>query len=269
MDWMTRRFLVGALAWAIPTIAWAQGEPCLRDTECAGVELCVDASCTASSTELPTCEVDDDCDDGVCVDGACKQEGVVCRNPAGTCWVEDGSGHCDCADGLGSGWSDGYNPDDPPDPQTDEQLAQSCTTDLVDACGSEAPTLPDTCVGEVKTACEAYVAKQDALAQACGEDVPDVNIGRIGECCNQFDEEGFAEYRACVTAIEAMDCAEDELAACEGDGGEPAGGELDDEGTKSNDGDGSKAGCSIATTSSAWTAALLLAVAWRRRRRAR
>ena len=63
-----------------------------------------------------------------------------------------------------------------------------CVQELESSCGTEAPTLPDSCVGEVLEECEAFVGHSDALAVACGEEPPAVNLAQVGECCDSFDE---------------------------------------------------------------------------------
>jgi len=254
-----------------PAVAAAEGEACFRDTECVGAERCVESACAADAS-LPSCTDDDDCEEGgtVCDDGFCKLEGVVCTNPAGTCWVEGGGGRCHCGNGEDSGWSGGYNPDDPPEPKTDEEQQLACMEELIESCGEDPPALPDTCVGEVLAHCEAFVEQEDALLQLCGEDVNDVNIGRVGACCDSYADEPYAAYRECVLAIELGDtCPGDAWGECEGDGGgandqegDPASGEDDDDGA-------SKAGCRIAGSDPAWALFALFGLAARRRARSK
>lgn len=274
MGWTMRAWVAGVCAWAAPAAAHAAGEACLRDTECTGAQTCQDGACAAVEPAPASCMADADCDhDAVCSGGFCKLEGVVCRNPAGACWVENGSGTCECADGLGAGWSDGFDPDNPPPQLDDAALAMTCTTALVDNCGTEAPTLPASCTGDVLTQCQAYVDKQEEIAAACGEDGPSSDIGLVGECCDGFDDEGAADVRACVLALAVDGCVLDEADACYGDGGgEPAGGESDQDGNdgageKADDDAAQKSGCSIDGAAGAWTLALLVLLPLRRRRR--
>lgn len=253
-----------------PATALAAGEPCVRDTDCAGAELCVDSACSAADPGVQACTVVDDCahDEDVCADGFCKFEGVACRNAAGACWVGDGAGRCECGNGEGSGWSDGYNPDDPPATPTDAELQATCVENLVDSCGTEAPALPDSCVGDVLADCEALVAKEDAMAQLCGEDVPEVNIGRIGDCCDTHDDAEYAAYRECVLAIEIGDeCPGDPYDACESFAGDTA--ENDAAEDEQDDDDAQKAGCRTSGPSSPWAVLALfgLSAASRRARR--
>jgi MYXO-CTERM domain-containing protein len=256
-------FFSGAILFA-PSVAFAQGEACLRDTACGGAELCIDAECSAPDPSVDACSSDDDCDDGDCVDGYCKVEGVVCRNPAGACWAESNSSHCACADGQSSSSVGGFDPDNPPPELTDEELVAECTAQLEDECGTEAPALPDSCVGEVLDHCEAFVDQENALLAACGEDVPEVNIGRVGECCDDYENEEYAAYRECLLAIEDISCDEEALETCEG-GGAPEDASGDKEG---GDDDDEKAGCRISGPGASPFAALalLVAIALRRRR---
>ncbi len=262
------RLVIGwaaALAAFVPGVAAAEGEACVRDTECPGAGLCVDLVCSADDPSVDACTDDDDCDDGECTDGFCKEDGVVCRNPAGACWARDNSSTCHCADGNSSGSAGGFDPDDPPEPKTDEELAASCVEELVGTCGTEAPSLPDSCTGDVLAACEAFVEREDELLLLCdGEEPSDVNIGRVGECCETQDEEWYATYRACVVDIEVGDeCPGDAWAACEGEGGEDQDGAGENE--KDDDEDAAK-GCRVGTPS-AWTLLLLALVGVTRRRR--
>lgn len=259
MDSRVRSRLVGWTAAALvvmaPGVAAAQGEACFRDTECPDAGLCIDGVCSADDPSLDACTDDDDCDaDSVCSTGYCKTEGVVCRNPAGACWERDNASTCHCADGMSSQSSGPFNPDDPPEPQTDEELAAACTEELVDACGDSAPMLPESCTGDVLDTCEAFVEREDELMLACdGEEPPEVNIGRVGECCDTQDDEAYAAYRACVLEIEVGDsCPGDAWAACEGDGGEDHDGAGEEE---KADEDAAK-GCRVGAPS-AWTLLLL------------
>lgn len=202
--------------------AYAEGEACGRDTECAGVELCQESACTVTESPPPTC--DEGCDpEDVCTDGYCKREGVTCDNPAGRCWmmptfvdgelVNEGHGECECADGNGSGWTAGYNPDDANVLPADDVLLDSCNRILIEDCGSEAPTLSESCQGDVLTTCEAFVGITDTARRACGADIPEATFARLGECCDDYDELEFSEYRECVLDLEDPDCTE--LTACE------------------------------------------------------
>lgn len=134
-------YLAAAL---VPSIAAAEGEPCNRDTECVALELCVTSVCTIVDPPPPACASDDDCaQSGVsCTeDGACKHEGVVCTSASGSCWIDDGSGRCDCVNGEGSAYSNPYNPDDPPEVPTDAELLASCGEDLLETCGAAPPAM--------------------------------------------------------------------------------------------------------------------------------
>lgn len=249
--------------------ARAAGEPCTRDTECAGSETCVDEACEQGA-ELPACTSDDDCEVGeACIDAHCKIEGVVCRSVAGACWVRESSGECHCGDGNEAGWSDGYNPDAPPEEPTEADLADRCVEELADTCGTEPPSLPDSCTGDVLTECETYVAHVDALSRSCGEDVPEVNLARVGDCCEAFEVEGMAQYRACLLDIELGDsCPGDAWEACEGAGfPESAGAGQDAE--SGGDEASESSGCRVGAPSSGLASTSLLGWILLRRRRRR
>lgn len=267
---------VAALALALPLPAAAAGEACLRDTECVGAELCLGGTCTAA--DVQACTSSDDCtrDGAECMDGFCKVEGVACQNPAGACWVVDGGGLCECGNGEGSGWADGFNPDDPPEPQTDDDLLATCQSALVDACGEDPPSLPESCTGDVLEECQALVDHEDALFAACGEDVNPIDLARVGQCCDQYDDAMYADYRECTIALPTDACPGDAWSECEGvSGGTPAGGEgtEDQAGAGESDQDLADRGCTIASTRDArgatWLAAfaMLAALGTTRRRR--
>jgi hypothetical protein len=259
------------LAWALlaPSTASAAGEACLRDTACAGAELCLDGACAEAGPAPAACESDGDCEGTLgCNGGFCKGEGVACRNLAGACWVENGGGSCMCNDGEGSGWSDGFNPDDPPPVLTDEELVEVCTSALVDSCGVDPPALPPSCAGDVLTDCEAFVDVEDAILRLCGDEVPTVNIARVGACCDTFDDEVYAAYRTCVTAIEVGDtCPGDAFATCEAQGGDPNGADAEGDGSPEEGDDGTKSACTIGGHASPWWFAALFGLAWALRRR--
>jgi hypothetical protein len=268
---LTRSLVFGAALGSASFIALASSPAsaadCFRDTECPGAQLCIDEACVPSDEPLQSCASNADCPghDVVCSDAFCKVEGVACRNPAGTCWVRNGGGTCECLDGNGSGWSDGYNPDDPPAVLTDPELSIACSATLVEDCGDTPPALPDACAGEVQEHCEAYVAKEDMLLAVCGESVPSSPIARVGECCTNYDDAHGAAVRECVLALDADACSWEAWGACEdADGhtseGQNAGGESDSsEVTK---------GCRAATGAPPSTLLVLLALAAGRRRRA-
>lgn len=246
---------VAALVASVPGVAAAEGEACVRDTDCPGAGLCVDAVCSADDPSVDACTVDDDCTSGDCFDGFCKIEGVTCRNPAGACWERDNGSTCHCADGMSSQSSGPFDPENPPEPKSDEELAATCVEELVDTCGAEAPTLPEGCDGDVRAECEELVVREDQLAFVCdGEEPADENLGRVSECCENFDDEAYASYRACVIDLEVGDaCPGDAWAACEGDvGGE----DQDGAGESEKDDDDAAKGCRVGGAS-AWTLLLL------------
>jgi hypothetical protein len=176
------------------------------------------------------------------------------------CWVRNGGGTCACGSGDGSGWSDGYNPDDPPMDLTDPELYTSCIGALVETCGEDPPALPDACNGEVLTECEAFVEQSDHYAMLCGDDVPEANIARIGQCCDTYSDAAYAEYRACMLAIESETCPGEQLDACEGVGADEGDtdGAASGAGESKQDGDGGSKGCSIAGASGGWGVGLVL-----------
>jgi hypothetical protein len=264
--------LLSGIVLTTPTTALAAGEPCLRDTECAGAELCIAEACAASEPAPEPCDAQGECPRYhlTCSDGFCKGGGVVCRNPAGVCWVRDGGGTCECGSGEGAGWTDGYNPDDPPVTPTDAELYESCGASLVETCGEDPPSLPESCTGEVLTDCEAFVGKSDHFAMLCGDDVPEVNIARIGHCCDTYSDPLSAAYRACVLAIDSQTCPAQQLDACAAPPGDT---DTDDgaasgAGESKEDGEAASRGCSIGAGTGGWSAAIvLLAFAVRVRRR--
>ncbi|MBV1862611.1 MAG: hypothetical protein KUG77_29590 [Nannocystaceae bacterium] len=185
--------------------AFAEGEDCVRDTDCESSELCLGGVCAVPETPPPTCEAG--CEIGEsCDDGFCKVEGVACDSPAGRCWVEQDHGLCECVSGEGAGWTDGFNPDDPPQTKTDDEMFTQCGDTLAKVCGTEAPSLPDTCVGDVLAGCEAFLLLENAVAEDCGETVPEVGIARLSECCNRYDEPDYADYRECLGVADVPTC---------------------------------------------------------------
>ena len=197
--------------------ARAEGEACTRDTECGGPELCLQQTCTVPETTPAACE--GECESPfqyTCIEGYCKSEGIACDNPAGRCWVEQNSGECECLSGEGAGWSGGFNPDDPPVEKTDEELFAECSATLAETCGTEPPSLPDTCQGEVLTSCQAFVDAELAALADCGETPPSATIAAVGHCCDSFEQPEAQTYRACILdGADAPTCAL--LETCEGD----------------------------------------------------
>ena len=253
---------------SVSSEAHAAGEDCFRDTECAGSELCIDGTCDLGGA-LPSCTDNAGCPGfgAVCSDGFCKNDGVVCRNAGGACWVKNGSGQCACLDGNESGWVDGYNPDDPPVERTDAELQVACAETLVDDCGDSAPSLPDACVGGVLEHCEAYVAKEDALLQVCGEQVPSSPLARVGTCCLEHDDSHMASYRACVLDLDASACPDEAWNDCygyEGDGTQE--GDAASGGDRDAD-EASKKGCHLGRETPPVALLILLGLVTRLRRR--
>ena len=257
--------LAFVLASAAP--ARAEGESCVRDTDCGGQELCLGGVCAVPETAPPTCAGGCEFDE-TCVDGFCKVEGVACDNPAGRCWVEQGHGLCECGAGEGAGWSDGFNPDDPPQTKTDAEMFTQCTDTLVEVCGTEAPSLPDSCVPDVLADCEAFLLLENAVAEDCGEGVPEVTIARLGECCDRYDEPDYVEFRNCLGGTDAPTCAQ--RSECvdgegggrgEGAGDTDSGGDQDGGDTDASTGiDEDTSSCSVGNGSEDWTVVGLFAL---------
>ncbi len=62
-----------------------------------------------------------------------------------------------------------------------------------------------------------------------GDGAPEVNIFRVGQCCDSFGEQAYVDYRECVLAADALSC--ELLVECEegGFGGtQNEGGDTDD-----------------------------------------
>lgn len=204
-------------------MASAASTTCLRDSECGGTQACIESTCSTPEIPFDTCTSDDGCGRGErCVDEHCKSEDIVCRNPAGACWVEGNSGSCSCLDGNGSGWSGGFNPDDPPPVLTDEELRDHCSATLAETCGTQAPTLSAACTGTVHQDCEAFTDRLGVFAELCGETAPTITLAAVNACCEEYDDPDFTAMRECVLASEATTC-EAAYADCYGDSGTPLG----------------------------------------------
>ena len=197
---------------------------------------------------------------------ASAADDVTCSNPAGSCTVGQDSGECECLNGDGAGWSDGYNPDDPPEDKTEEELLAQCEEELVRSCGEDPPALPETCEGDVLDDCEAFVAAEDAMIEACGDEVPAVNIARVGNCCDNYDNAEYAGYRQCVTDSDEATC--EALNSCEDAG--PLEDDADEGSAQAEEMDEDKAGCSVGGRGSAGALLALLGLIpfFRRRRQA-
>lgn len=295
LDSSTLLGLTLASSLALPALASAASTPCVRDSECAGAEACVDGACEVHALPLSSCGSVDDCDHNeACTDGYCKSDDIVCRNPAGACWLTQSSGECSCLDGDGGGWSDGFNPDDPAPVLTEEELQVECSTTLADMCGTETPSLSDACTDTVLQECQAYADKVDVLAELCDATVPFSNLGLVNSCCEEYDVPEFVETRECLLAADVNSC-ESAYTSCYGTPGDPAGeGSTDDDAStdglsgsddqdprsvddnddaaaEGSDADGSKGSCAVDRRSAngGWLLALG-ALLWfgRRRRRA-
>lgn len=297
MNWsFVRLCLAGSLGLAalgVAPEARAEGESCVRDTDCEGAELCEGGVCAVSESPPASCDAGCEPLFEVCDDGFCKPEGVVCENPAGRCWyegtsavdgvIDEGHTECECADGSASGGTHGYNPDDPPAPPPDEEQLVLCEQTLTSICGTEAPTLPDSCQGDILTECEALVAIEDAARLDCGYDVPEVTIARVGECCDGYAEAGLSDYQTCMLEKTEPECAD--LDACiaeasetegatDGEGAvddgttDPTGADTDDaqEGEVEQDSD-SASGCSVGEGGRGWMLLGLVGLLGLRRRR--
>ena len=253
--------------------ARAEGEACARDTDCGGPELCLQQVCAVPETLPVTCE--GECESPfqyACIDGYCKSEGVACDNPAGRCWVEQDHGECECLSGEGAGWSDGFNPDDPPEDQTDEELFTECTAVLAETCGTEPPTLPDSCQGEVLATCQTLVDTEFAALVDCGDTPPGATIAAVGHCCDSYDQPEAQTYRDCILAgADAPTCAllDDCAGASIGQGEGANDGDTDGgpTGTAEDDTDEAKSACSVGGGTPG--ALLLLGLLGLRRRRLR
>lgn len=190
--------------------------------------LAFGASAQVLAADPPACAEDGTCETGSCFDGLCRTDGVVCTNDAGACFVADGHGECSCIDGYGSGWSDGFNPDDPPEVPTEAELFERCNAHLAETCGTEAPTLSPACVGEVHTACETSTARLLEFMRLCGDEPPGATLGVVNRCCEYFDDPYGATLRECVLGTTATTC-EAFQEECFSGGGDPEGSEGGDE----------------------------------------
>ena len=238
---------LGALLLWSPS-ASAEGEACLRDSECGGVEWCVEAVCAPSDEEPRACpngDAESFCEEAdVCVDDVCKRDDLVCRNALGECFIADGSGQCVCAHAPGIEWTG-----EPPDVGSASDDPGGLCFDLLAATCPDAVPEPRCATEAQRSVCEAFVGVENALNGACGgsvHDDPARVAGAVEFCCEEFTELGVAAYRECVLGLDSGDCegfeacADGEMPADPGatpldpsetGGAEPAGddGELEEE----------------------------------------
>ena len=198
--------LLATLGWGAR--ARAEGEACLRDSECAGSELCFEGACTQTKQKAATCAKEDtaQCEAwDVCVDDLCKRDDLVCRTALGVCFFGETRGACQCANAPGIEWEgdppDVGSPSEDPTGQCFDLLAATCPDDVPEpVCDTETQ----------RTACEAFVAQENALNEVCSGYVNDDPVriaGAVEFCCGAFDESGVAAYRACVLGLSPEDCA--------------------------------------------------------------
>jgi len=140
-SWLGQGFVSGVFVVCslVGSVASAEGEPCYRDIDCAGTEVCNERECAAPEVEPQTCAGDGFCDERreLCVGGYCKDTGVRCEGPTGECVAEVDRHECNCADGGAWGGLDDPG-QDPPEPMPAEELYEICLEDLAAMC----PDLP-------------------------------------------------------------------------------------------------------------------------------
>lgn len=141
---------------------------CFKSEECDGDAICINQECVSSDDALKNCE-GDTCSEGVCDDGFCKPDTIICENDWGRCEFGQNGGDCSCADGsgIGMGWDSAGGIDgEEPDMLTDEELYEICISSLNDC--DPPPDLDEVCANdEDEQLCTGYAAKLELLEANC------------------------------------------------------------------------------------------------------
>jgi hypothetical protein len=170
--------------------------------------------CAAPDGQVMTCISDDICgeevDRSTCRDGLCKSTDLVCRNAAGTCYVHDNYGACECI-----GQDEGIAWMTPGASVGDDETVTICVGNLETFCGTE---LPPECANPPQI-CHDYAAAGQRFQELCPDEfIPSSAELELSCCTDLADVPELATFFQCIANVNAANCDEAKLAidACEG-----------------------------------------------------